>query len=83
MSEQKKIKEMSFEEALKELQEIVRQIELGKDSLDDMINQYERGNQLKKHCETKLKEAKLRVEKIVQQETNIAIETLEIPEQPL
>lgn len=77
MSEQKKISEMSFEEALRELQEIVRQIESGQDSLDDVINQYERGNQLKKHCETKLKEAKLRIEKITQADNRVTTETLD------
>lgn len=77
MSGTKKILEISFEEALRELQEIVRQIESGQDSLDDVINQYEWGNQLKKHCETKLKEAKLRIEKITQADGNVTTKTLD------
>ncbi len=60
------LKEMSFEKALAELQEIVRKIETGQESLEATIKYYERGNTLKSYCETKLKEAKLVVEKIVQ-----------------
>ena len=58
------ISELSFELALGELEEIVRQLEQGKSDLEDAIGAYERGAALRKHCETKLKEAKLRVEKI-------------------
>ena len=66
MNEEKKIDQFTFEEALSELQEIVKGIETGKDDLEKVINDYERGNALKKHCESKLKEAKLRIEKIVE-----------------
>ncbi len=66
MSTHKKIEELSFEEAMNELQEIVRGIESGKDDLEKVISSYERGNVLKAHCEKKLKEAKLRIEKIVE-----------------
>ena len=55
---------LSFEAALAELEEIVRQLEQGKSSLDDAIGAYERGALLKRHCEKKLNEAKMRVEKI-------------------
>jgi exodeoxyribonuclease VII small subunit len=55
---------LSFEAALSELEEIVRQLETGKSSLEDAIGAYERGAALKKHCEKKLTEAKARVEKI-------------------
>lgn len=56
---------MSFEEALAELQDLVKSLERGDNKLDDAINAYERGARLKAHCETKLKEAQLKVEKIV------------------
>lgn len=56
---------MSFEEALAELDLIVRRLEEGKGRLDDSIVAYERGALLKKHCEQKLAEAKMKVEKIV------------------
>lgn len=56
---------MSFEEALAELDRIVRQLETGGTKLDDAINAYERGAQLKAHCEAKLKEAQAKVDRIV------------------
>lgn len=58
------ISEMSFEDALAELEEIVRRLEKGDAKLDDAIASYERGALLKKHCERKLQEAKAKVEKI-------------------
>ena len=56
---------MSFEEALGEHQELVKRLERGDNKLDDAISAYERGAALKQHCEMKLKEAQLKVEKIV------------------
>lgn len=58
------ISHLTFEEALKELETIVRTLESGETSLDDAISKYERGALLKDHCEKKLNEAKARVEKI-------------------
>ena len=58
------IKALSFEDALDELEEIVRSLESGDTKLDGAIAAYERGALLKQHCETKLAEAKERVEKI-------------------
>lgn len=55
---------LSFEDALSELERIVRQLEEGKGRLDDAIDAYTRGVQLKRHCETKLAEAQARVERI-------------------
>lgn len=59
------IAEMSFEAALAELEDIVRTLEDGSGALDAAINAYERGAELKRHCEAKLKEAQMRVDKIV------------------
>jgi exodeoxyribonuclease VII small subunit len=56
---------MSFEDALAELESIVRRLEGGQVKLDDAIQSYERGAQLKRHCETKLNEAQQRVDRIV------------------
>jgi exodeoxyribonuclease VII small subunit len=56
---------MSFEAALAELEGIVRALESGSSSLDDAIKAYERGAALKQHCETKLREAQAKVDKIV------------------
>lgn len=61
-----KIEKMSFEEALTELEGIVRKLENGQGSLENSITDYTRGTQLKEHCEARLKEATLKVEKIVQ-----------------
>jgi exodeoxyribonuclease VII small subunit len=55
---------MSFEDALSELEKIVRQIEDGRGKLDEAISAYERGVALKRHCESKLKEAQAKIEKI-------------------
>lgn len=55
---------LSFEDALTELDRIVRQLETGATRLDDAINAYERGALLKRHCETKLREAQAKVERI-------------------
>lgn len=55
---------LSFEDALAELDRIVRQLEEGRGKLDDAITSYERGALLKRHCEAKLKEAQAKVERI-------------------
>ncbi len=59
------IARLSFEDALTELETIVRQLEDGKAELDQAIKTYERGAQLKRHCEAKLQEAQIKVEKVV------------------
>jgi exodeoxyribonuclease VII small subunit len=56
---------MSFEAALKELEEIVGRLEQGAVDLEDSIALYERGQHLKAHCEAKLKAAETRLEKVV------------------
>jgi exodeoxyribonuclease VII small subunit len=58
------IEKLGFEDALNELEQIVRSLESGEGKLDDAIASYERGAALKKHCESKLAEAKNRIEKI-------------------
>jgi len=59
------IARLSFEDALSQLETIVRQLEDGKGELDQAIKTYERGAQLKRHCEAKLQEAQIKVEKVV------------------
>ena len=56
---------LSFEEALAELERIVRQLEEGKGPLDAAIDAYSRGSLLKRHCEAKLAEAQARVDRII------------------
>jgi exodeoxyribonuclease VII small subunit len=58
------IKTLSFEKALALLEEIVAKLESGKVDLEESIKIYERGETLRKHCETKLAEAEARIEKI-------------------
>jgi exodeoxyribonuclease VII small subunit len=68
MAEAKKtlaIEEMSFEEALSELQALVKALEKGDAKLEEAIQAYERGAALKRHCERKLREAQEKVDKII------------------
>ncbi len=57
----KPVTDMSFEEALQELEQVVGQLERGDVALEASIALYERGAELKKRCETKLKEAEEKV----------------------
>jgi exodeoxyribonuclease VII small subunit len=59
------IKDLSFEEALKELEQIVQRLERGDAPLEESIAIYQRGAALKAHCDAKLKDAQMKVEKIV------------------
>lgn len=65
-SKAKPVDKMSFEEALAELELIVRQLEAGDVELEKSIAIYERGAALKAHCETRLKSAELKIDQIVQ-----------------
>ena len=58
------VEEMSFEEAMAELEQVLGQLERGDVALDNSIRLYERGAALKTRCETKLKEAEEKVAKI-------------------
>ena len=57
---------LSFEDALAELEGIVKSLEGGQQKLEDSITAYERGALLRRHCEAKLAEAETRVQAIVQ-----------------
>ena len=57
---------LSFEDALAELERIVRGLEGGQQKLEDAITCYERGAALRRHCEQKLAEAEARVQAIVE-----------------
>lgn len=60
------VSEMSFEEAMAELEKVVGALERGDVALEDSIKLYERGAELKKRCETKLREAEEKVAVITQ-----------------
>ena len=64
MSKQQSVESLSFEDALHELEEIVKSLETGKAPLEESITAYERGTELKKHCEKKLRDAQAKIEKI-------------------
>mgnify|MGYP005738911999 CR=1 FL=1 len=54
---------LTFEQALSELEQIVQKLEAGDASLDDAINAYSRGIELKNQCQLRLVSARLKVEK--------------------
>jgi exodeoxyribonuclease VII small subunit len=58
------IARLSFEEAMKALEEIVQQLEAGRVDLETAVAAYERGVWLRKHCETRLADARAKVERI-------------------
>lgn len=58
------LSELSFEDALAKLENIVRELESGRIRLDDAVKAYEQATALKKICESKLENAKLKIEKI-------------------
>ena len=60
----KDIASKNFEEALEELEAIVRDLEGGQVKLEEAVKYYERGAHLKRHCEAKLADARMKVEKI-------------------
>jgi exodeoxyribonuclease VII small subunit len=59
------LSQMTFEDALKALEDVVRKLETGEVPLDESISLYERGEQLRKHCQARLDAAQARIEKIV------------------
>ncbi len=69
---------LSFEDALSELEKIVRGLEGGQQKLEDAITAYERGAALRRHCEAKLAEAEARVQAIVERaDGSIAVKAME------
>jgi len=57
-------KDLTFEDALTQLETIVQQLETGRIKLDDAVSVYEKATKLKAFCEKKLKNAKMKIEKI-------------------
>ena len=56
---------MSFEDALRALEDVVRKLESGDVPLDESIDLYERGEALRQRCQQRLDAAQARIEKIV------------------
>lgn len=70
--EEKDIKDLSFEEALARLENLVRELESGRIRLDDAVTAYERAVSLKKLCENKLRDAQLKIEITPDGETKLS-----------
>ena len=75
------ITEMTFEDALRSLEEVVRKLESGEVPLDDSIALYERGEALRKHCQARLDAAQARIEQIVKAPDGTAAGTRPFDEQ--
>ena len=67
----------SFEDALQELEEIVKSLEGGKGTLAQAIADYERGAALRRHCEAKLAEAEAKVQAIMEGPTGPTLRDVE------
>lgn len=72
------IAKMSFEEALRELEQIVEKLDSGQVDLDQSIDIYTRGSLLKQHCDAKLRGAQERIDKIVGKNGNLSVEPANI-----
>ena len=65
VGEMEEIEKLSFEDALRALETIVRQLESGDVPLEDSISLYEKGERLRQHCQKRLDAAQARIERIV------------------
>jgi exodeoxyribonuclease VII small subunit len=72
ISDSNDIAELSFEQALTALEEIVQKLESGNVPLDQSIALYERGEALRKHCQSRLDNAQARIERIVTDKSGAA-----------
>jgi exodeoxyribonuclease VII small subunit len=64
MSEQTPVNQLSFEQAMAELEQVVTRLERGEVALEEMVDLSRRGMELRKRCETKLREAEEKVAQI-------------------
>ena len=72
--------EMSFEESLTELERIADKLELGQLSLDESLLLFEKGIKLVRECNTKLKNARQNVEKLILEDGDIKSEPFDAQE---
>ena len=73
----KTIKTIDFEKSLKKLERIVQELEDGNISLDEALKKYEEGIELARGCSKMLKEAKIKVERLVKREGTLTTEGFE------
>ncbi|MCD6362376.1 MAG: exodeoxyribonuclease VII small subunit [Armatimonadetes bacterium] len=69
-TEKTTVKDMSFEQALEELEEIVTALEAGEVPLDETLERFERAMLLKAHCQTLLEDAEARINKLLDEQGN-------------
>jgi exodeoxyribonuclease VII small subunit len=69
---------MTFEQALLELETVVQKLEGGRVGLEESIEMYTRGAQLRQHCAAKLADAQARIEKVVVSGDGISAQPAEI-----
>ena len=80
--EEKDISEMSFEDAVTQLENIVCELESGRIKLDDAVAAYEKAVKLKQLCETKLQNAQLKIEKLnIDSHNQVSAEEFIVPEE--
>jgi exodeoxyribonuclease VII small subunit len=73
--------ELTFEQALARLEEIVARLESGEEGLDEAIALFEEGTKLSRLCQEKLSQAQMKIEKLVESAGGgISMEDLEVPE---
>ncbi len=70
--------EMSFEESLAELENIVEKLENGQLSLDESLLLFDTGIKLVKECDTKLRNVQQQVEKLIEENNSLKSEPLEL-----
>ena len=68
-----KEKELTFEVALSKLEAVVESMESGEIPLDELLQKFEAGNKLLKTCETRLKDAELKIEKLKKERTGVSV----------
>ena len=73
----KSLSKLSFEDAIKRLEEIINSLESGNVKLEDAIELYTEGIKLQEYCENKLSNAKLKIEKVVKSAEGIFKEKIE------
>ena len=73
----KEIADLNFEDALSQLEKIVRDLEAGQVKLDEAVKHYERGALLKRHCENKLSDARMKIEQITGLDGALKVESME------
>jgi len=69
--------DLSFEEALSQLEGIVKSLEGGRSTLAQAISEYERGTALRRYCEAKLAEAEAKVQAVVESGAGLTLRDVE------